>query len=241
MINQQLAPATLPPGARVYAIGDIHGCLDQLQDMHERIAADLAARPVGDATVVHLGDYVDRGPDSAGVIGELLRPWRGEIPPRVIDLMGNHEEMMLTALAGGQDDPLAAVHWLQNGGAASLRSWGISPGDDPRLWHRELPPRHVAFLRGLTLTHRAGGYVFVHAGIRPGVRLERQSRQDLLWIRSPFLHSTEHFEAVVVHGHTPAGAPEVLAHRINVDTGAVLGGPLTCAVLEADRLFFLQA
>jgi serine/threonine protein phosphatase 1 len=117
----------------------------------------------------------------------------------------------------------------------------VAPGEDPRLWRLEVPPRHLAFLRGLSLMHRAGGYVFVHAGIRPGITLARQRTQDLLWIRDPFLTSTAPFEAVVVHGHTPAGAPEVLPHRINVDTGAVLGRALTCVVLESDRLAFLQA
>jgi serine/threonine protein phosphatase 1 len=239
MINPQLAPAALPPGERVYAIGDVHGCVERLQDMHHLIAADLAGRPVAHATVVHLGDYIDRGPDSAGVIAELLAPWPGDQPPRIVDLMGNHEEMMLMALAA-EDDPGRAEHWLRNGGGASLQSWGLGHRDGARAWWLGLPPRHLGFLRGLSLMHRAGGYAFVHAGIRPGIALERQTTDDLLWIREPFLDSEVPCEAVVVHGHTPSDAPQVRPHRINVDTGAVLGGAMTCAVLEADRLAFLQ-
>jgi serine/threonine protein phosphatase 1 len=239
MINQQLAPARLPPGERVYAIGDVHGCAEKLQDMHHLIAADIAARPVAHATVVHLGDYIDRGPDSAGVVEELLADWPGDAPPCVVDLMGNHEEMMLAALAA-PDDPGAAAHWLSNGGGASLHSWGLSHRDGPRAWWLGLPPRHLGFLRGLALIHRAGGYLFVHAGLRPGVALERQSVADLLWIREPFLRSEAPRDFVVVHGHTPAEAPEIRPQRINVDTGAVLGGALTCVALEADRLAILQ-
>jgi serine/threonine protein phosphatase 1 len=239
MINQQLAPSRLPPGERVYAIGDVHGCVEKLQDMHHRIAADLQSRPVAHATVVHLGDYIDRGPDSAGVVAELIAPWPGDSPPRIVDLMGNHEEMMVMALAA-QDDPRVAEQWLRNGGGASLHSWGLSHRDTPRAWWLGLPPRHLGYLRGLGLMHRAGGYVFVHAGIRPGVALERQTMEDLLWIREPFLNSTAPSDIVVVHGHTPADAPQIRPHRINVDTGAVLGGALTCVVLEADRLAFLQ-
>jgi serine/threonine protein phosphatase 1 len=104
-----------------------------------------------------------------------------------------------------------------------------------------MPPVHLGFLRGLSLMHRAGGYAFVHAGIRPGVTLERQTRTDLLWIRAPFLNCEEMLPAVVVHGHTPADAPELRANRIGIDTGAVLGGALTCAVLEAQTVGFLQS
>jgi serine/threonine protein phosphatase 1 len=239
MINQRLAPASLPPGERIYAIGDVHGCIDKLQDMHHLIVADLATRPVAHATVVHLGDYIDRGPDSAGVIEELLAPWPGDAPPRVVDLMGNHEDMMLSALAE-KADPQFLEHWLRNGGGASLRSWGVAARGEPDAWWDGLPARHLAFLHGLSLMHQAGGYVFVHAGIRPGVPLDAQMPSDLLWIRDPFLQSTAPADFVVVHGHTPKETPEVHPHRINTDTGAVLGGPLTCVVLEADRLAFLQ-
>ena len=240
MITTGLAPGSLPAGQRVYAVGDVHGCLDRLQAMHEAIAADLAARPTR-ALVVHLGDFIDRGPDTAGVIEHLLQPFAvpdGVAAPDVVNLMGNHEEMMLTALADGSRD--VASQWLRNGGGEALASWKLSWRDNPADWARALPPRHLGFLRGLALLYRVGGYVFVHAGLRPGIPLEAQSRHDLLWIREPFLSFDGALPGVVVHGHTPQEAPEVRANRIGVDTGAVLGGPLTCVVLEGNRLSFLQ-
>lgn len=238
MITLSLAPASLPPGQRVYAVGDVHGCSDRLDALHRAIADDLAARPVAHPLVIHLGDYVDRGPDSAGVIERLLQPFPqvGEGPgPLVVNLMGNHEEMMLTGLADGD----LAVHWLANGGDASLESWGVSLRTRAREWAAAIPPRHLEFMRGLPLMHAAGGYVFVHAGLRPNVPLARQSRLDMLWIREPFLSFTGELPGVVVHGHTPAVEPVVRPNRIGIDTGAFMGGPLTCLVLEEDRFGFI--
>jgi serine/threonine protein phosphatase 1 len=154
-----------------------------------------------------------------------------------VNLMGNHEDMMLSALA----DPDAAPHWLANGGAAALASWGLPLQAGARDWAAGVPPRHLALLRGLSLTHAAGGYLFVHAGLRPHIPLERQSRLDMLWIREPFLAFDGALPAVVVHGHTPGREPVVRPNRIGIDTGACLGGRLTCVVLQADRLSFLQA
>jgi serine/threonine protein phosphatase 1 len=232
------APATLPPGQRVYAIGDVHGCVDRLVALHEMIAEDLSERPCPDTTLVHLGDYVDRGTDSAQVVDWLIAG-----PPvpadTFVNLMGNHEQMMLLAISGS--DKEAAAHWLGNGGADSLLSWGINRSIPPAEWASHLPVRHLMFLRDLTLMHRAGPYLFVHAGVQPGVALEKQTRQDILWIREPFLSSRADHGAVVVHGHTPKREPTVLPNRIAIDTGAVLGGPLTCVVLEDNRLGFLQA
>jgi serine/threonine protein phosphatase 1 len=240
MITPALAPARLPEGIRVYAVGDVHGCTDRLRALHRDIARDLVTRPVAAAQVVHLGDYIDRGPDSAGVIETLLQPFPhagGGPVPLVVNLLGNHEEMLLTALA----DAAAVPHWLANGGDAALDSWGVPeppPGGD---WAAFLPPRHLAFLRGLKLTHAAGGYLFVHAGLRPGTRLARQSRFDLLWIREPFLSFDGAFPAVVVHGHTVQSEPVIRHNRIGIDTGACMGGRLTCVVLEGDRLGFLHS
>lgn len=233
------APAALPPGQRIYAVGDVHGCADRLRQLHQAIAADLAARPAPKALLLHIGDFIDRGPDSAGVI-ELLR--HGPPLPGVgmVNLMGNHEDMLLTALA----HPLQAeraMHWLDNGGVASLASWGLQPGDGPAVWQRQIPPEHLDFMRHLALRHPAGGYLFVHAGVRPGVPLDRQSAEDLLWIREPFLSHTGDFGSVVVHGHTPIRQPAVRPNRVGIDTGAVMGGRLTCAVFEADRLGFIDA
>lgn len=232
------APATLPAGYRIYAIGDIHGCVDRLTALHEQIANDMADRPVPHTTLVHLGDYVDRGTDSAQVIDWLI-----DGPPvpadRVVNLMGNHEHMMLAALAGIDND--AAALWLGNGGADSLMSWGIPRTTPPREWATRIPVAHLVFLRDLAINHRVGPYFFVHAGVKPGVPLDQQTRHDMMWIREPFLTSKADFGAVVVHGHTPKRQPIVMPNRIAIDTGAVLGGSLTAVMLEEDRMAFLQA
>ena len=238
MIDFVPAPATLPPGQRVYAIGDVHGCLDRLASLHEQIAEDLANRPVESSVLVHLGDYVDRGLDSAQVSDWLS----GGAPvpvDRVVNLTGNHEDMMLAALKGTDKD--ANTTWLSNGGADSLLSWNISRKVPPIEWASLIPAEHQAFLRALDVSYRLGGYLFVHAGIRPRVPIEQQERHDMLWIREPFLSWEPEFEAVVVHGHTPKQEPVIRPNRIGIDTGAVMGGVLTCAVLEDDRLGFLRA
>jgi serine/threonine protein phosphatase 1 len=238
MIDFVTAPASLPPDQRVYAIGDVHGCLDRLAAMHALIAADLAERPVGEPLLVHLGDYVDRGPDSAGVVGQLAgRVAMPDVP--TVNLMGNHEHMMLDAVASGEAE--AVELWLANGGTESLVSWGVPRSAQPRDWASYLPTPHLLFLRDLAVYHEAGGYLFVHAGVRPGIPLAQQSRHDLMWIREPFLSSKGSFGAVVVHGHTPRQEPVVRPNRIGIDTGAVIGGVLTCVVLEADRLGFITA
>jgi serine/threonine protein phosphatase 1 len=236
MIRMMSAPGTMPPGRRVYAIGDVHGCDDRLAQLHWAIDEDLGERPVEEAVLVHLGDYVDRGRDTAAVLARLAN---GPIPAvsKVVNLMGNHEEMMLTALVSGERS--AAALWLHNGGAAALASWGADPAATPAEWLSRIPPAHLSPLTRLAITYREGGYLFVHAGIRPGLPLNRQSRHDLLWIREPFLSSEINPGFVVVHGHTPRPEPEMRANRIGIDTGAVLGGPLTCAVLEGDKIGFL--
>jgi serine/threonine protein phosphatase 1 len=237
MIDLVTSPAALPPGQRVYAIGDVHGCLDRLASLHEQIAEDLAARPVSESTLVHLGDYVDRGLDSAQVVDWLA----GAAPvpvDRIVNLMGNHEDMMLRALSG--TDKEASANWLANGGADSLLSWDINRRVPATEWAKLIPEEHQEFLRKLEVCVRIGGYLFVHAGIRPGVPLDQQSKQDMLWIREPFLSSKAPHDVVVVHGHTPRHEPMVRPNRIGVDTGAVLGGILTCVVLEEDKLGFMS-
>ncbi|HXT78049.1 MAG TPA: metallophosphoesterase family protein [Acetobacteraceae bacterium] len=238
MIDLVPAPATLPDGLRIYAVGDVHGCLDRLIALHELIAEDLAARPIAHAELIHLGDYIDRGPESAQVIDWLLCE-----PPvpvqRVVNLMGNHEEMMLAAVAAIDDE--APVHWLTNGGADSLLSWGINRKVPPAEWARHIPKQHLIFLRDLVLNCHIAPYFFVHAGIRPGRSLQRQTRHDMLWIREPFLSSQDDLGAVIVHGHTPRQQPLVRPNRIAIDTGAVLGGALTCLVLEGSLLGFFQS
>lgn len=236
MITEQLAPASLEPGQRVYAIGDVHGCDDRLAALHAAVAVDLAARPVAHALLVHLGDYIDRGPDSAAVLDRLTRP-----PPGLatVNLMGNHEDMLLRALASG--DAQDAAHWLRNGGGETLASWKLSWRDRPAAWEAGIPPAQLGVLRSLAPCCLVGGYIFVHAGLRPGIKLAEQSREDMMWIREPFLSFQGRLPAVAVHGHTPEPEPTLRPHRIGIDTGAVLGGDLTCAVLEADRVGFLRA
>ena len=238
MFSETLAPATLAPGQRVYAVGDVHGCDDRLAAMHAAIAADLAARPIAHKLLVHLGDYIDRGPASAAVLARLTAPIAAAPGLRRFNLLGNHEDMLLTALAHGRREDAAI--WLNNGGGETLASWGLSWRDHPAAWAAGIPPAQLGLLRSLVPICRVGGYAFVHAGLRPGVALHRQARDDLLWIREPFLSFTGTLPAVAVHGHTPAPAPAILPHRIGIDTGAVLGGMLSCAVLEADRVGLLQ-
>ena len=236
MLEFQSAPAALPPGHRVYAIGDIHGCDDKLAALHVLIAADLAARPIGEPLLLHLGDYIDRGPDSAGVIARLCgaTPLQG-VP--MVNLIGNHERSMLDALAG---ERASITDWRFHGGREALASWGIDPDGDPASWAQAIPAAHRGFVEGLGLSYRLGGYFFAHAGIRPGVPLEAQSPDDLIRIRGPFLTSEADFGAVVVHGHSPTRGPVLRANRIGIDTGAVFGRELTCLVLEGRGLAFLQ-
>jgi serine/threonine protein phosphatase 1 len=239
MVDLQLAPGRVPDGRRIYVIGDIHGCLDRLVSLHFQIAADLAAHPVRTSVLVHLGDYVDRGPDSAGVIWLLAGAVRPPVSQRV-DLKGNHEVMMLDALGG---NPQAASHWRDNGGDATLDSYGVPSSEQGRIaaWRDAVPPLHLDWMRRLDLMHQEGSYLFVHAGIRPGVPLRAQVPDDLMWIREPFLSDRAARDVVVIHGHTPRPAPDIHENRIGIDTGAAMGGRLTCLVLENDQMRFLTA
>jgi serine/threonine protein phosphatase 1 len=222
----QAAPGRLPAGLRVYAIGDVHGCAGRLATLHARIAADWAAEPAPQALVIHLGDYVDRGTDTPGVLRLVAGP-----PPipgaRSVVLRGNHEAMMLDALAPGAS-PATQALWQANGGRATMLSYGGT-----------VPREDIALLEGMGLSCREGDYLFVHAGIDPREPLDIQDEHEMLWIREPFLSWPKRLGFVVVHGHTPAPAPEVRAHRIGIDTGAVGGGPLTCLVLQDDCLRFI--
>ena len=237
MVNEALSPGSLPPGMRVYAVGDVHGCAGRLGALHARIAADVAARPAGRIVLLHLGDYVDRGPDSAGVLERLLGP--APVPgAEVVNLVGNHEVMMLDA-ADPRSHPGAMDFWLENGGAETLASYGARAEDrDP---FARVPEAHLALLRRCPLRWAAGDFLFVHAGVRPGVPLDRQDPFDLIWIREPFLSWEGDLPLVVVHGHSPTAAPAIRPHRIGIDTGACFGGDLTCLVLEGARLGFLTA
>lgn len=235
-----LQEARLPPGLRIYAIGDIHGRADLLERLHAMIAADMETAPER-RLVLYLGDYVDRGPDSAVVIERLCR----HRPPgaETVALLGNHEAMMLEFL----DAPYSAPIWLANGGDATLRSYGIPvpcSSDEFLLTQRSLrgvlPRHHLHFLQELSVQVRFGDYLFVHAGIRPGLPLDRQNREQMIWIRDIFLDSEADHGAVVVHGHTVVHEVEWRPNRIGIDTGAYTTGHLTALVLEAGERRLLQ-
>lgn len=225
--------ARAPEGLRLYAIGDVHGCLDMLERVHDRIEADLAARPVADWRVIHVGDYVDRGPDSRGVVEYLMR--RSAADPRHVCLMGNHDEMFVTVLRG---DAGYLSLWLEHGGVETLASYGLSRDDFERRavygegFDDAIPPDHLDFLAGLGHWERHGDYFFAHAGIDPGRPLEAQEPRDLMWIRGPFLHDDRDHGVVVIHGHTPVERLDLRMNRIGIDTAAVFGGTLSCIVLE---------
>ncbi len=242
--TQKRRESRVPEGDRVYAIGDIHGRLDLLRNLHERIAADAAEAPDRSKTIIYLGDYIDRGLDSRGVIDCLISaPLEGVTP---VYLLGNHEDTMLRFL----DDLGAGAGWLQFGGDATLYSYGVSlsgpPSDlrtmtEAQLDLREMMPEaHLAFLRGLATHHRIGDYFFVHAGVRPGVSLDSQALEDLIWIRDEFLKSTADHGAVIVHGHSISLEAEDLPNRINIDTGAYATNVLTCLVLDDAEHWLLQ-
>jgi serine/threonine protein phosphatase 1 len=234
---------TLPDGLRLYAIGDVHGRFDLLIALAARIAQDLAERPPRQSREIFLGDYVDRGPQSREVLDWLI-----DAPPLCderICLMGNHEAMFLAALA----DPAELDLWLINGGLATLASYAGQPAEElARLSRAELfavlqtavPRHHRDLLSGLQRMALFPGYIFVHAGLRPGRPLEAQRAEDMIWIREPFLSSRADFGALVVHGHTPVDVPELLPNRINIDTGAFFTGRLTCLVLEGQSRRLIQ-
>ncbi len=224
-------------------MGDVHGHRAKLDQVHDWVRSDLQRRPCPNPLLIHLGDLIDRGPDSAGCVALLAAgpPVRG-LPTTT--LAGNHEAMMLAALDDNSGE--AAGLWLDNGGGESLRSWGLSSTAKPRDWLGVIPARHLVFLRGLRKHYAAQDYVFVHAGVRPGIPLDQQSEHDLSWIRAGFLDwdgvmLPEAPGRMIVHGHTPVSTPEVKPNRIALDTGAGHGGPLTCAVLESDEVGVFQA
>lgn len=235
----------LTDGRRIYAIGDLHGCIDHLHRAHRDILADLAARPHAHPLILFVGDYTDRGPDSRGVIEHLLGMQKSG--PQTICLFGNHDHCFLEYLA----DPLASssrLHWLNDrmGGDMTLASYGITGASarTPEKTHdaflRAVPESHLNFLTGLKTSFQQGNYLFVHAGIRPGIALAQQDLMDLIWIREGFLDSDADHGAIVVHGHTVVPQVEHAGNRIDIDTGAVFYGQLSCLVLEGNRLDVLQ-
>jgi len=231
---------TFDDETRLYAIGDVHGRLDLLERAIQAIDRDVAERG-GTALTVTLGDYIDRGPQSRGVIERLsVNPF----PTLYVALKGNHETLLEAFLA----DPSVGAHWRRLGGLETIASFGVpvqqlvlgrNYEDAAAQLRQALTQQHRDFLASLKTSVVVGRYFLCHAGVRPGVPLDRQREDDLLWIRDEFLNSTEDFGKIVVHGHTPVAEPEVLPNRINIDTGAFMTGRLTCVVLEKDRHRFL--
>ncbi|MGA2636213.1 metallophosphoesterase family protein [Methylocella sp.] len=235
------ATPNLPAGVRIYAIGDIHGRADLLEQLFERIDADLAKHPVATAIEIFIGDYIDRGPKSAEVLSQLVT--RGKTH-RTICLKGNHEIYILEFLR----NPAILKSWAQFGGLTTLLSYGLkpslNPGDEEQAelaeeLARVLPHSHRQFLGALPLSFTCGDFFFVHAGVRPSELLSHQRDEDLLWIRDEFLSHEDAFEKIVVHGHTPVMEPDVRRNRINIDTGAYATGRLTCLRLEGDEISFI--
>ncbi|MCZ6862974.1 MAG: metallophosphoesterase family protein [Alphaproteobacteria bacterium] len=235
----------IPAGHRVYAIGDIHGRADLLAQLHRQIQGDAANAPEGfKKTIIHLGDYVDRGLDSMGVIDLLLTAPLDDFES--ICLKGNHEDTLIRFL----EDPSLGPGWFAIGGDATVLSYGIRiPAGLTSTQYFEyawkefrtlVPQDHWEFLASLQLMHQIGDYVFVHAGIKPGVPLEQQDPEDLMWIRGEFLGSKLAHEKVVVHGHMLKSQPDIQANRIGIDTGAFATNVLTCIVLEGVTQRFLS-
>jgi len=235
-----------PPDTVIYAIGDIHGRLDLLAAIHERIAADARQRSAQRRIVVYLGDYVSRGKDCLGVV-DRVREWLPAGFERVT-LKGNHEDLLLRFLDGDLD---MGRHWFDYGGLEALAHYGVAipdrhARDDASVAHLRdrfasaLPQAHLDFFRSLPVSFQAGDYYFVHGGIRPGVPLAEQSDHDRMWIRKAFLDSDADHGAVVVHGHSISEHPVIRPNRIGIDTGAYRSGVLTCLLLEGPLHDFLR-
>ncbi len=231
----------VPDGLRIYAVGDIHGRADLLKQLFARIDEDLREHPVAEAIHVFLGDYIDRGQDSAGVL-DLLIERAGR--QRVMCLKGNHELYLSEFL----ENPRILGSWAHFCALPTLASYGLAPAisagtneqaDLALSLRNVMPESHRHFLASLQLSFTCGDFFFVHAGVRPNTPLVHQREDDLLWIRDDFLLHEEPFEKIIVHGHTPVKEPDVRTNRINIDTGAYATGRLTCLKLEQDRIFFL--
>jgi len=238
-----MTAASITDDQRLYVIGDIHGRSDLLDQIIQAIRQDLVSSPPGNAAVVTLGDYIDRGPDSRGVLDRLTR---NPFPIPYVPLKGNHEELFELFL----EDPGVGSQWRYLGGLETLHSYGVPVGSLMRgkgfeeasdMLRGRVPGEHLAFLSSLRTFITSGQYFLCHAGVRPGVPLDRQQPRDLLWIRQEFLTSARNFGKIVVHGHTPVEEPEVLPNRINIDTGAFATGRLTCIVLDRGPHRFLTA
>lgn len=230
-------------GWRAYVVGDIHGRLDLLEELLDKIHDEIVERPARKILVVFVGDLIDRGPNSAQVV-ERLRTYKH---PRVrpVFLLGNHEEVLLRILAGESD---LITKWRWFGGTECLTSYGVdatklaalSEEDSLEVIRNAIPKEHVEFLEGFDDSCRFGDYLFVHAGIRPGIEVDQQRQSDLRWIREPFLFDETDHGFVVVHGHTIRPEVEVRPNRIGIDTGAYRTGVLTALAVEGSETWLLD-
>ncbi len=243
-----IEPPRVPAGRRIYAIGDIHGRLDLMESLLDLIAADVEKTAEIHPVIVFLGDYIDRGPKARGVVERLIEgpPHTGPLAgAEWVALRGNHEDYLLRFL----DNARVGPSWLCNGGMETVRSYTgpLTPETETDMAALQLaliwalPPAHLRFLSRLNVAHREGDYLFVHAGLRPGVALADQDPHDLMWIRHAFLAATEPFGAMVVHGHSISETPTIRANRIGIDTGAYCNGRLTALVLDGAERRFLTA
>lgn len=242
-LRRQRSNPSGAPGYRAYVVGDVHGRLDLLEDLLAKIHADLQHDTAEQTLLVFVGDLIDRGPASAHVL-ERLRTYRREgIEP--VFILGNHEEVLLRILAG---DVQLIRDWCSFGGAECLQSYGVDPAEIALLDEDEalarvrkaIPRNHVEFLESFVSRRRFGDYLFVHAGIRPGIDLDRQSEFDLRWIREPFLQDNSDHGFIVVHGHTISREVENRANRIGIDTGAYRSGILTALAIDGESRWLLD-
>lgn len=242
--RRSVSKPIIPAGVRAYAIGDVHGRDDLLNDLIRKISEDIAGRSKAKNHIVMLGDLIDRGPDSCKVIERLCRFAEPNVELHI--LSGNHEEVLLRILEGQSE---LIVSWLRFGGAETLRSYGVDANDvrrvddeaGLRLIRSAIPADHQAFLRSLADTVRLGDYLFVHAGVRPRIDFLAQNQTDLRWIREPFLSDDGDHGFIVVHGHTVTDEVVDRPNRIGIDTGAYATGRLTALGLEAERRWFMES
>lgn len=237
--SSRSVPASTPSDTRIYAVGDIHGRADLLDEITTRIDDDIRRRPIAHPVEVYLGDYIDRGSDSRTVLDLLAVRL---VTRHAVCLRGNHEAVM----EGFLQDPAILPYWLELGGMQTLESYGVAPHDENeaaldvrRRFVDAFPRAHELVVQCLRHQFVCGDFLFVHAGIRPDIPIERQDINDLIWIRDEFLDSTKNHERFVVHGHTPVPHPDIRHNRINIDTCAWRTGMLTCVAIEGSTILFL--